>query len=89
MRFIASIEFKDGSVVTLPLSCREYYAQKLQYVLSRTLDRSKVVSCSVLAVTSAVQRDTQVEHLSMCLAMDDMLAAIAAKCVSADDDRGV
>lgn len=65
MRFIASIEFKDGSVVSLPLSCREYHAQKLQYVLSRTLDRSQIASCSVVAVESAVNRPAFIPALKM------------------------
>lgn len=65
MRFIASIEFKDGSVVTLPLYCREYHAQKLQYVFSRTLDRSVIASCSVSAVTSAIERPVYVPALKL------------------------
>ena len=54
MKFMASIELKDGSVITLPLSCRECHAQKLQYVFSRTLDRSVVASFSVVACESAI-----------------------------------
>lgn len=63
MCFIASIEFKDGSVVSLPLNCREYHAQKLQYVFSRTLDRSQVASCSV--VESVANRAVYVPALKL------------------------
>lgn len=57
MKFKAIITTRDGEKIILDLSCREYHANKLNYVLSRTLDRSvymdaAVVACDVPAVYS-------------------------------------
>ena len=57
MKFKAIITTRDGEKIILDLSCREYHANKLNYVLSRTLDRSvymdlAVVACDAPAVYS-------------------------------------
>ena len=57
MKFKAIITTRDGEKIILDLSCREYHANKLNYVLSRTLDRSvymdaAVVACDAAAVSS-------------------------------------
>ena len=50
MKFKAIINQRDGGRVILELSCREYHAQKLNYILSRTLDRSIYYEAAVVAV---------------------------------------
>ena len=58
MKFLAQLELVDGSKIILPLKCREYHANKLQYVLGRTLDRSVFKDAHVLAVEgSAIEKD--------------------------------
>lgn len=52
-KYKAIITQRDGTRICLELSCREYHAQKLQYVFSRTLDRgvysdANVVACDAL-----------------------------------------
>lgn len=49
-KYLAQLELTDGSKIVLPLKCREYHAQKLSYVFSRTLDRSVFRDAHVLAV---------------------------------------
>lgn len=49
MKFKAIITMRDGQKIILDLSCREYHAQKLNYVLSRTLDRSVYLDAAVCA----------------------------------------
>lgn len=46
-KYKAIINRIDGGRVILELFCREYHAQKLNYVLSRTLDRSVYYDASV------------------------------------------
>lgn len=57
MKYKAIITTRDGEKIILDLSCREYHANKLNYVLSRTLDRSvymaaAIVACDATAVTT-------------------------------------
>lgn len=52
-KYKAIITQRDGTRICLELSCREYHAQKLKYVFSRTLDRgiysdADVVACDAL-----------------------------------------
>lgn len=52
-KYKAIITQRDGTRICLELSCREYHAQKLKYVFSRTLDRgvysdANVVACDAL-----------------------------------------
>lgn len=49
-KFKAIINQRDGGRVILELSCREYHAQKLNYILSRTIDRSIYYDAAVVAV---------------------------------------
>lgn len=49
MKFKAIIETRTGEKIILELNCREYHAQKLQYVFSRTLDRSVYMDAHVVA----------------------------------------
>ena len=48
-KYKAIITKRDGSRIFLELSCREYHANKLNYVLSRTLDRSVYMDAAVVA----------------------------------------
>lgn len=50
MKFKAIITTRSGEKIILDLSCREYHANKLNYVLSRTLDRSVYLDAAVCAV---------------------------------------
>lgn len=50
MKFKAIITNRSGEKIILDLSCREYHANKLNYVLSRTLDRSVYLDAAVVAV---------------------------------------
>lgn len=49
MKFKAIITQRDGTKIFLDLNCREYHAQKLNYVLSRTLDRALYIDAAVVA----------------------------------------
>lgn len=49
MKFKAIITTRTGETITLDLSCREYHANKLNYILSRTLDRSVYTGAEVVA----------------------------------------
>ena len=49
MKFKAIITTRAGEKIILDLSCREYHANKLNYVLSRTLDRSVYMDAAVVA----------------------------------------
>lgn len=48
-KFKAIITQRDGDKIFLELSCREYHAQKLNYIFSRTLDRTKYIDACVVA----------------------------------------
>lgn len=50
MKYKAIITTRAGEKIILDLSCREYHANKLNYVLSRTLDRSVYIDAAVCAV---------------------------------------
>lgn len=61
MKFKAIITQRDGQKIILELNCREYHANKLNYVFSRTLDRSiyidaAVVACDAVPVDSVPER---------------------------------
>lgn len=63
-KFKAIITQRDGEKIFLDLSCRDYHAQKLNYIFSRTLDRSKyidaaVVACDALQADAVPQRRTR------------------------------
>lgn len=49
MKFKAIITTRTGETINLDLSCREYHANKLNYILSRTLDRSVYTGAEVVA----------------------------------------
>lgn len=55
-KYKAIITKRDGTRIFLDLSCREYHAQKLNYVFSRTLDRAIYMDAAVVAC-DAVQAD--------------------------------
>jgi hypothetical protein len=55
-KFKAIITQRDGTRICLDLSCREYNANKLNYVLSRTLDRAIYMDAAVVAC-DALQGD--------------------------------
>lgn len=40
---------RDGTRICLELRCREYHAQKLNYIFSRTLDRAIYMDAAVVA----------------------------------------
>lgn len=48
-KYKAIITQRDGTRICLELSCREYHAQKLKYVFSRTLDRGVYSDADVVA----------------------------------------
>lgn len=48
-KYKAIITQRDGTRICLELSCREYHAQKLKYVFSRTLDRGIYLDADVVA----------------------------------------
>ena len=48
-KYKAIITKRDGTRIFLELNCREYHANKLQYVFSRTLDRSLYMDAHVVA----------------------------------------
>lgn len=60
MKFKAIITTRDGQKIFLDLSCREYHANKLNYVLSRTLDRSVYMDAAVVACDAAAVSSTAV-----------------------------
>lgn len=60
MKFKAIITMRDGQKIILDLSCREYHANKLNYVLSRTLDRSVYMDAAVVACDAAAVSSTAV-----------------------------
>lgn len=49
MKFKAIITTRTGETITLDLSCREYHANKINYILSRTLDRSVYTGAEIVA----------------------------------------
>ena len=55
-KFKAIITQRDGTRICLELSCREYHAQKLNYIFSRTLDRAIYMDAAVVAC-DALQAD--------------------------------
>lgn len=55
-KFKAIITQRDGTRICLDLSCREYHAQKLNYIFSRTLDRAIYMDAAVVAC-DAIQGD--------------------------------
>lgn len=57
MKFKAIIETRAGEKIILELNCREYHANKLQYVFSRTLYRSVYMDAHVVAA-DAVKVET-------------------------------
>lgn len=48
-KYKAIITKRDGTRICLDLNCREYHAQKLNYVFSRTLDRAIYIDAAVVA----------------------------------------
>lgn len=48
-KYKAIITQRDGEKIFIELSCREYHAQKLNYIFSRTLDRSIYMDAAVVA----------------------------------------
>ena len=48
-KYKAIITQRDGTRICLELSCREYHAQKLNYIFSRTLDRAIYMDAAVVA----------------------------------------
>lgn len=63
-KYKAIITQRDGTRICLELSCREYHAQKLNYIFSRTLDRAiymdaAVVACDAVQVDAAPARRTR------------------------------
>lgn len=69
-KYKAIITQRDGKRICMELSCREYHAQKLNYIFSRTLDRAiymdaAVVTCDALqADADAVYNKTPRQILS-------------------------
>lgn len=55
-KYKAIITQRDGTRICLDLSCREYHAQKLNYIFSRTLDRAIYMDAAVVAC-DALQAD--------------------------------
>lgn len=48
-KYKAIITTRQGDQITIYLNCREYHANKLNYVFSRTLDRSIYSGCEIVA----------------------------------------
>ena len=48
-KYKAIITTRQGDQITIDLNCREYHANKLNYVFSRTLDRSIYSGCEIVA----------------------------------------
>ena len=61
MKFKAIITTRTGETINLDLSCREYHANKLNYILSRTLDRSVYTGAEVVAGfnSPAIEQDAR------------------------------
>lgn len=60
-KYKAIITQRDGTRICLELSCREYHAQKLKYVFSRTLDRglysdANVVACDAIQAEAGLEK---------------------------------
>lgn len=55
-KYKAIITTRQGEQITIDLNCREYHANKLNYVFSRTLDRSIYSGCEIVAF-DAVKAD--------------------------------
>lgn len=55
-KYKAIINTRQGEQITIDLNCREYHANKLNYVFSRTLDRSIYSGCEIVAC-DAVQAE--------------------------------
>lgn len=55
-KYKAIITQRDGTRICLELSCREYHANKLNYIFSRTLDRAIYMDAAVVAC-DALQGD--------------------------------
>ncbi len=55
-KYKAIITQRDGTRIFLDLSCREYHAQNLNYIFSRTLDRAIYMDAAVIAC-DALQGD--------------------------------
>jgi hypothetical protein len=49
MKYKCIITTRTGETINFDLSCREYHANKLNYILSRTLDRSIYTGAEVVA----------------------------------------
>lgn len=49
MKYKCIITTRTGETINIDLSCREYHANKLNYILSRTLDRSIYTGAEVVA----------------------------------------
>ena len=60
-KYKAIITRRDGTRICLDLSCREYHAQKLNYIFSRTLDRAIYMDAAVVAC-DALQSDAGAVH---------------------------
>lgn len=60
-KYKAIINTRHGEQITIDLNCREYHANKLNYVFSRTLDRSIYSGCEIVAC-DAVQADARPAH---------------------------
>lgn len=48
-KYKAIITTRQGEQITIDLNCREYHANKLKYVFSRTLDRYIYSGCEIIA----------------------------------------
>ena len=57
-KYKAIITTRQGEQITLELSCREYHANKLNYVFSRTLDRSIYSGATVIAAADSIPAQT-------------------------------
>lgn len=51
-KYKAIITTRHGDQITIDLNCREYHANKLNYVFSRTLDRSIYSGCEIVAAAA-------------------------------------
>lgn len=57
-KYKAIITTRQGEQITLELSCREYHANKLNYVFSRTLDRAIYSGATVIAAADSIPAQT-------------------------------
>lgn len=53
-KYKAIITTRQGEQITIDLICREYHANKLNYVFSRTLDRSIYSGCEIVAACAPI-----------------------------------